>query len=95
MAVSLSEEMRQETGDKEGFFAGGGYIGRSTPHRLLVSVLAERALRGEREDEEFKSYGRDLASPRSISRSSPRRARSLRQWQAPRGDMTSLRSLPG
>ncbi len=62
MAVSLSEEMRQETGDKEGFFAGGGYIGRSTPHRLLVSVLAERALRGEREDEEFKSYGRDLAS---------------------------------
>jgi hypothetical protein len=62
MAVSLSEEMRQQAGDKEGFFAGGGYIGRSTPHRLLVSVLAERAMHGETIEQEFKPYGRDLAS---------------------------------
>jgi len=61
-AVALSEEMRQQAGDKEGFFAGGGYIGRSTPHRLLVSVLAERAMRGEAIEQEFKPYGRDLAS---------------------------------
>jgi len=61
-AVLLSEEMRQQAGDKEGFFAGGGYIGRSTPHRLLVSVLAERAIHGETIEQEFKPYGRDLAS---------------------------------
>lgn len=61
-AVLISEEMRQHAGDKEGFFAGGGYISRSAPHRLLVSVLAERAMRGETIEQEFESYGRDLAS---------------------------------
>jgi len=61
-AVSLSEEMRQQAGDREGFFAGGGYISRSAPHRLLVSVLAERAMGGETMEQEFKPYGRDLAS---------------------------------
>jgi CHAT domain-containing protein len=61
-AVSLSESMRQQAGDREGFFSGGGYISRSAPHRLLVSVLAERSMRGEAMDQEFKPYGRDLAS---------------------------------
>jgi len=61
-AVLISEEMRRQSGEKERFFAGGGYIGRLTPHRLLVSVLSERALRGEAIEEEFKPYGRDLAS---------------------------------
>jgi CHAT domain-containing protein/Tfp pilus assembly protein PilF len=62
MAVSLSEEMRQQAGDKEGFFSGGGYIGHAKPHRLLVSVLAERAMRGDAMDQEFKPFGGDLAS---------------------------------
>ena len=61
-ALLISEEMRRQSGEKERFFAGGGYIGRLTPHRMLVSVLAERALRGEAMDNEFKPYGRDLAS---------------------------------
>jgi CHAT domain-containing protein len=61
-AVSLTEEMRQQAGDTEGFFSGGGYIGHAKPHRLLVSVLAERAMRGDAMDQEFKPYGGDLAS---------------------------------
>jgi tetratricopeptide (TPR) repeat protein len=61
-AVLISEEMRRHAGHKEGFFAGGGYISRSAPHRLLVSVLAERAMAGEAIEQEFKPYGRDLAS---------------------------------
>jgi CHAT domain-containing protein/Tfp pilus assembly protein PilF len=60
-AVSISEEMRQKVGEKESFFAGGGYIRRLTPHRLLVSVFSERAMRGEVIDEEFKPYGKDIA----------------------------------
>jgi CHAT domain-containing protein/tetratricopeptide (TPR) repeat protein len=61
-AVLLSEEMRSQSAEKERFFSGGGYIGRLAPHRLLVSVLAEEALRGDAMDSEFKPYGRDLAS---------------------------------
>lgn len=61
-AVSISEEMRQKVGEKESFFAGGGYVSRLMPHRLLVSVLSERAMRGEVIDEEFKPYGKDFAS---------------------------------
>ena len=61
-AVLISEEMRRQSGEKERFFAGGGYVGRLTPHRALVSVLSERALRGEAMEGEFKPYGRDLAS---------------------------------
>lgn len=61
-AVSISEEMRQKTGDKGSFFAGGGYIKRLTPYRLLVSALSERAIAGEVIDDEIKPYGKDLAS---------------------------------
>lgn len=61
-AVSISEEMRQKTGEKEGFFTGGGYISRLMPHRLLVSVFSERAMAGEMIGEEFKPYGKDFAS---------------------------------
>lgn len=61
-AVSISEDMRLQSGEREGFFAGGGYIGRLTPHRMLSAVLAERSLKGERSDEQFDPYGKDLAA---------------------------------
>ncbi len=61
-AVSIVEEIRRSVGEKSEFFAGGGYIGRLTPHRELVAVLSEMALRGERPDDSFKPFGRDLAS---------------------------------
>jgi CHAT domain-containing protein/Tfp pilus assembly protein PilF len=61
-SVSISEEMRQKVGEKESFFAGGGYLSRLLPHRLLVAVLSERAISGEIIDEEFKPYGKDFAS---------------------------------
>ncbi|MDI6722617.1 MAG: tetratricopeptide repeat protein, partial [Candidatus Aenigmarchaeota archaeon] len=61
-AVSISEEMRQKVGEKESFFAGGGYVSRLMPHRLLVSVLSERAMQDEVIDKEFKPYGKDFAS---------------------------------
>ena len=61
-AVLLSEEMRSQSREKEHFFSGGGYIDRLMPHRLLVSALAEEALRGDTMDSDFKPYGGDLAS---------------------------------
>lgn len=61
-AVSISEDMRLKVSEKEGFFAGGGYLGRLTPHRLLAAVLSERAMSGEPINEEFKPYGKDFAS---------------------------------
>ncbi|MBT9537423.1 MAG: tetratricopeptide repeat protein, partial [Nitrospirae bacterium] len=61
-AVSIVEEIRRSVGEKSEFFAGGGYISRLTPHRELVAVLSEMALRGERPDDSFKPFGRDLAS---------------------------------
>lgn len=61
-AVTIVEEIRRDVSDRSGFFAGGGYIGRLTPYRELTAVLAERVLAGENRDDEFKSYGRDLAS---------------------------------
>ena len=61
-AVSIVEEIRRSVGEKSEFFAGGGFISRLTPHRELAAVLSEMALRGERQDDGFKPYGRDLAS---------------------------------
>lgn len=61
-AVDIVEEVRSAVGDRSGFFAGGGYIGRLTPHRELSAVLAEMAVRGERADEVFRVYGKDAAS---------------------------------
>jgi CHAT domain-containing protein/Flp pilus assembly protein TadD len=61
-AVAISEDMRLQTRKREGFFGGGGYIGRLVPHRTLSAVLAEQALQGERPDERFLAYGKDLAS---------------------------------
>lgn len=61
-AVSIVEEIRYGVSEKGGFFAGGGYISRLMPHRLLVSVSSERAVAGEMINEEFKPYGKDFAS---------------------------------
>ncbi len=61
-AVSIVEEIRRAVSEKGGFFAGGGYISRLTPHRELMAVLSEMALRRERQGDGFKPYGRDLAS---------------------------------
>ena len=61
-AVSIVEEIRRSVGERSEFFAGGGYISRLTPHRELMAVLSEMALRGERPDDSFKSYGKDPAS---------------------------------
>ncbi|MFZ6007693.1 MAG: CHAT domain-containing protein [Nitrospirota bacterium] len=62
-AVTLSEEMRQRVkGEKSGFFGGGSYGGRIRAYIGLVSTLAERVINGEKTDDEFASYGKDLAS---------------------------------
>ncbi len=80
-AVSLSEEMRLRAGEQKSFFAGGGYIGRLRPHRLLSAVLAERSMNGERFDAQFASYGKDLASG-AFSVAELTRARTLLETMA-------------
>ncbi|MBW2569657.1 MAG: CHAT domain-containing protein [Deltaproteobacteria bacterium] len=61
-AVLIVEEIRGEVSERSGFFAGGGYISRLTPHRELVAVLSEMALNGEKMDDSFRTYGKDTAS---------------------------------
>ncbi len=61
-AVSIVEEVRRSVGERGEFFAGGGYIGRLIPYRELMAVLSEMAVRGEAQDNAFKSYGRKAAS---------------------------------
>lgn len=61
-AVAIVEEIRRSVGERSEFFAGSGYINRLTPHRELMAVLSEMALRGERQDDSFNPYGRDSAS---------------------------------
>jgi tetratricopeptide (TPR) repeat protein len=58
-AVSLIEEMRQRvSGGKVEFFRGG----KTKAYRGLVSTLAERGLKGEKEDKRFATFGGDLTS---------------------------------
>uniref|UniRef100_A0A7C4AIN9 CHAT domain-containing protein n=1 Tax=Thermodesulfovibrio aggregans TaxID=86166 RepID=A0A7C4AIN9_9BACT len=45
-AINIVENMRQSTTEKGQFFAGGGYYGRLTPYRAIISVLYEMAERG-------------------------------------------------
>lgn len=61
-AVSIVEEIRRAVSERSGFFIGGGYISRVTPYSELMDALSERALRGDRPDDRFRPYGRDLAS---------------------------------
>lgn len=61
-AVSIVEEVRSAVSERSGFFAGGGYISRLAPHRELAAVLADMAIRGEKADDAFRAYGKDLAS---------------------------------
>lgn len=61
-AVSIVEEIRHAVSERSGFFAGGGYISRLTPHRELVTVLSEMAINGEKMDDSFRAYGKDPAS---------------------------------
>lgn len=59
-AVNLIEDMRQKvSGEKTGFFGVGGRIGA---YHGLVSVLSERAIKGDKEDSRFTAYGDNLAS---------------------------------
>ena len=61
-AVSIVEEIRGEVSERSGFFGGGGYISRLTPHRELVFVLSEMAVNSEKMDDNFRAYGKDPAS---------------------------------
>lgn len=58
-AVSITEEIRQRVKEKTGFF---GARDRSRAYKGLISTLAERAMSGEKIDNDFASYGKDLAS---------------------------------
>ena len=60
--VAIVEEIRRAVSDRSGFFAGGGYIGRLTPYRELMGVLADMSRAGERQDRSFDLYGKDAAS---------------------------------
>lgn len=62
-AVSLSEDMRQKVKvEKSGFLGAGTAGGRIRAYKGLVAVLSERAIKGEKIDENFIAYGKDLAS---------------------------------
>jgi CHAT domain-containing protein len=59
-AVSIIEEMRQGVKGKKAEFLE--VKGRVEPYRGLVATLSERSLQGERGDNRFIPYGRDLTS---------------------------------
>ncbi|MBF0327813.1 MAG: CHAT domain-containing protein [Nitrospirae bacterium] len=61
-AVAIVEELRTAVSERSGFFSGGGYISRLTPHRELAAVLAEMERKGEKADDAFGAYGKDSAS---------------------------------
>ncbi len=61
-AVSIIEEIRRETVDRAGFFAGGGYISRVKPYNELMAVFAEMSLGGYGLDDSLKKYGSDPAA---------------------------------
>ncbi|GER92396.1 hypothetical protein A45J_0111 [hot springs metagenome] len=42
-AINIVEDMRQSITEKGQFFAGGGYYGRLTPYKAIISVLYEMA----------------------------------------------------
>ncbi len=42
-AINIVEDMRQSITEKGQFFTGGGYYGRLTPYRAIISVLYEMA----------------------------------------------------
>lgn len=61
-AVSLAEERGRKARGKTGMgetIPGGSSI---RAYRALVATLSERTIRGEKTDEKFTSYGKDLAS---------------------------------
>ncbi len=62
-AVISSEEMRSKIkADKSSYLNSGIFGGRLRAYKGLVASLAERALKGEKTDKEFASYGLDIAS---------------------------------
>ncbi|MEW6215749.1 MAG: tetratricopeptide repeat protein, partial [Nitrospirota bacterium] len=61
-AVSISEGMRQKVKEKAGFFGAGYGGGRIRSYRGLFVTLSERAIKGEKIDDEFILYGKDLVS---------------------------------
>jgi len=61
-AFKISEEMRVKTKERAGFLASGSYGGRISAYKGLTSTIAERVIKGERNDKEFEGYGKDLLS---------------------------------
>ncbi|OIP89248.1 MAG: hypothetical protein AUK24_06530 [Syntrophaceae bacterium CG2_30_49_12] len=61
-AVSLAEEPGRKAREKTGL--GETILGSSSirAYRALAATLSERTIRGEKTDEKFISYGKDLAS---------------------------------
>ena len=55
-AINLVEDMRLSTAERGQFFAGGGYYGRLTPYRAIISVLYEMTEKG------YNLLGRNPAS---------------------------------
>lgn len=45
-AINIMEDMRQSITERAQFFGGGGYYGRLTPYRAIISVLYEMAEKG-------------------------------------------------
>ena len=62
ISVRTSEMMRQNVREKMGFFESGYAGGRIRSYQGLVEALAERCLRQDLQDSEFRQYGKDLAS---------------------------------
>jgi len=60
-AVALSEESRYRIKDRSGFFASGLAGGRIRSYRVLLSVLCERALKGDLIDKRLAHLGKDTA----------------------------------
>jgi tetratricopeptide (TPR) repeat protein/CHAT domain-containing protein len=61
-AISITEEMRHRIKERAGFLGAGGFKGRIRSYRGLIEALSERAIRGEKKDEKFTLYGKDMAS---------------------------------
>lgn len=61
-AFSIAEELRQKIKEKISFLGAGGIVGRIRAYKGLVATLLERAINGEKIDEKFTSYGKNLSS---------------------------------
>ncbi|MGC9046085.1 MAG: tetratricopeptide repeat protein, partial [Thermodesulfovibrio sp.] len=61
-AINIVEDMRQSVSEKGQFFAGGGYYGRLTPYRAMISVLYGMFKKGYELTPNFLTFGNNPAS---------------------------------